>query len=111
MFDLFDGIDFFDCLEKFYSTCVYSEDEVLASYIKATCEDLRTLSDNDVLYVFEKISRLIIDFLYLAECDVKAKISRIVNCEEVRTAIIKFGKNYYRNSDETGKVKLYGMWC
>lgn len=95
-------------VNKFYNSEVCSDDKVFESYFKATSEDFRSLTDEDILLIYNKIPEKILVFLQFADSDVKAKLTRIINDHKVQEYVMEFGEFYCRAANKCGMVKFSG---
>lgn len=98
-----------DCMTMFFTVDIYADDEVFESYIKATCDELKELTDPDILLLYKKDSRKFNDFLEYADKDFRCRLLRLVNSSELKIKALTLGKTFLGSCEGDGKVKIHSM--
>ena len=98
-----------DYMTAFLTINLYTDDEVLESYINAVCHEIKELTDTDLQLLYEKDSEKFMQFMLYSDNEYRSRMLRKLRKSEIKIKALEYGKYFDRASDGDGKVKIKSM--
>lgn len=98
-----------DYMTAFLTTYLYTEDEVLESYINAVCREISEITDTDLQLLYEKDSEKFMQFMLYSDNEYRSRMLRKLRKSEIKIKALEYGKYFDRADDGDGKVKIESM--